>query len=354
MTTTNEYYNAKPSNISNIGADIAGAKRMNFDTYETDAEREVKARKKSIDKALKAVKEEFKAEILKEHPCPSELERLINKQFFTQYGFDNFSADKSAIISHRRSVAVTREERSEFNKMVRAYNGLMRDLRDIFHYHRVQYFIAKMRKKYAPKQSFTEESGTSYDWKQFEPSGVDISQVIESLKQQSRAVQFGNSVTDKERGHILVKLSAFLKTWTENEMLNRVDLSPIGWSFGARGKANSVAYFEPSTNIISVNRNNIGSIVHEVGHFLDYSANRASYGITRETISAYADSLPEGMDRKSRRYYCDRKEIFARAFEAYCFKHYMGFDKFAQCGKAYLPELNDNLIAVIEKALGKV
>ena len=29
---TNTYYNAKPSNISNLGKDVSGAKRMNFDT----------------------------------------------------------------------------------------------------------------------------------------------------------------------------------------------------------------------------------------------------------------------------------------------------------------------------------
>ena len=36
METTNEYYNAKPSNITNLGKDVSGAKRMNFDTYETN------------------------------------------------------------------------------------------------------------------------------------------------------------------------------------------------------------------------------------------------------------------------------------------------------------------------------
>lgn len=34
-TETNTYYNAKPSNITNLGKDVSGAKRMNFDTYET-------------------------------------------------------------------------------------------------------------------------------------------------------------------------------------------------------------------------------------------------------------------------------------------------------------------------------
>jgi hypothetical protein len=348
----NQYYNAKPSSLSNIGADIAGAKRMHFDTYETDAEREVKERRKNVDKCLKVIKEEFKAEILKDAPSSTELESLINQQFFTQYGFDNNSADKNAVIEHRRSVAGTRDERSEFNKMVRAYNNLRRDLRDLGHHYRIQYYIAKMKRKYAPKQSFTESSGVFHQWKDFEPSQVDITQVIDGLKLYSRAVQFGNSVTDKERGHILVKLSEFIQTWKENEMLNRIDLSPIGWSFGARGKAGSVAYFQSGTNVISVNRNNIGSLVHEVGHYLDYSTGKVSNGITYETVSKYAESLPKDMDRKSTRYYCKREEIFARAFEAYCFKYYMGFDKFAQCGKAYLPELNDNLIAVIEKALG--
>ena len=349
MTTQSEYYNAKPCNISNIGADIAGAKRMHFDTYETDVEREAKERRKAHDKGLRVIKEQFKAEILSNSTSALILSDLLNQQFFVQFGFDTSTKEASEIVSTRRFAANTRESIAAFNKMVRAYNRLRNDIREVNSSHYFAWFVGKMRRKFQPKQPF---SGASYQWKDFEPSQVDITQVVESLKLYSRAVQFGNSVTDKERGHILVKLSEFIQTWKENEMLNRIDLSPIGWSFGARGKTGSVAYFQPGANVISVNRNNVGSLIHEVGHYLDYAASKVSNGITYDTVSKYADTLPKDMDKKSLRYYCKREEIFARAFEAYCFKHYLGFDKFAQCGKAYLPELNENLISVVEKALG--
>ena len=45
---TNTYYNAKPSNISNLGKDVSGAKRMNFDTYETTEEREMRKQKNGL------------------------------------------------------------------------------------------------------------------------------------------------------------------------------------------------------------------------------------------------------------------------------------------------------------------
>lgn len=115
----------------------------------------------------------------------------------------------------------------------------------------------------------------------------------------------------------------------------------------------SVAFYQPAGKVISVNRNNIGSLVHELGHFLDDKAGMISRKMSYATVSAYAASLPEHIQGSEKRYYCSRVEIFARAFEAYCYKMEAKFSNFAQTGKAYLPELNEELIKLVEEAISR-
>lgn len=349
--TTETYYNAKPSKVTNIGIDVSGAKRMHFDTYETDAEREAKAKRKAIDNGLKVIKASIKAEVLSESPNREKLIELLNKQFEVAHGFLGMADDSRAIISNRRQLAVSREEIAEFNKMIRSLNGLRRDMRSLNSEYSFKYYVQKMRNRYEPKDSFTEESGGTFNWKEFDCK-EDVSSKVEYLKTSSRAVQFGNSVSDKERGHILIELVNFLENWKIVEGLNNIDLSPLSWSFGARGKAGSVAYYQPSLKLISVNRNNIGSLIHEIGHYIDAISNDISHKISYATVNEYRERIKAGLSRKQLNYYCKREEIFARAFEAYCYKIYAGFKPFAQMGKSFLPELNDNLIAVIKEALG--
>lgn len=73
MTTTT-YYNAKPTNISNIGEDLAGAKRHHFDTYENP---EQKKKRQETNKKLKQVKEEGSKNDLPD--LCTELESIINR-----------------------------------------------------------------------------------------------------------------------------------------------------------------------------------------------------------------------------------------------------------------------------------
>jgi hypothetical protein len=127
-------------------------------------------------------------------------------------------------------------------------------------------------------------------------------------------------------------------------------ISGVNWSFGARAKAGSVAYYQHTGRIISVNRNNIGSIIHELGHWIDFRAGRLSDRISFKTRTQYAESLPD-MDQATYRYYTNRVEIFARAFEAYCLQKMPRFGAFAQGTGNYLPELNEELIQLIEEAI---
>lgn len=342
----NQYYNAKPSKISNLGADMTGAKRMNFDTYESDAERE---KRKQGNRDLKAVKEAIKSEILADSVSAERLIQLYAKQFDLLHGFSPLNPDSCKIILERRHNSKTREEIAEFNKMVRAYNQFNRTERRF--QCRFAWEIKRLRAKYQPKESFVGQSGKTFNWKEFNSSENDIAGKVEYLAENSKAVQFGNSVSDKERGYILIELTKFLKHWEAVEELKALSLKPLAWSFGARGNAQSVAYYQPGQTLISVNRNNIGSLVHEVGHYLDYSKSRISSKISYKTVNEYRESIREGLSSKMLNYYCKREEIFARAFEAYCFEISAGFSVFAQFGKDKLPKLNDELRSLVKEAL---
>lgn len=345
---TQEYYNAKPSKISNIGKDVSGARRMHFDTYETVEERQAKEVRKAKDKNIASLKENLKAEVLSASPKVETILLLKAEIFALEYNLNPNSDLARTIIMKLRAEINSDESRKAFNKLVSAFNKFKNES------HRLAYspsrYIAKMAQKYTPKKSFTEKSGQSYNWNQFKIT-ESAPTVVNFLAHNTNAVQFGNSVTDNERAYICSELSDFIARWRTDTRFNRVSLMPINWSFGARGKAGSVAYYQSLNKVISVNRNNIGSLIHEIGHFIDDVAGHVSSKISYATVSRYRDSIKEGLDSKSLNYYCKRSEIFARAFEAYCYSIDAGFEPFAQCGADYLPQLDEELIGLIEEAL---
>lgn len=346
--TTIEYYNAKPSKVSNIGKDVSGAKRMNFDTYETVEERQAKEKKKVQDKNIAILKEEIKKIVLSDNPSTDMIINLKAEIFECEYGFSPRDSQARTIIAERRKSVIDKPTRQAFNKLITSFNRFNNEAYKLTYY--PTRFLSNLRKKYAPKKTFTEQSGISYNWNQFRVTETNTT-VSNYLKQNVNALQFGNSVTDNERAYICLEMEKFITQWRTDTRLNRINLMPINWSFGARGKAGSVAYYESMRKVISVNRNRIGSIIHEVGHYIDDLANNISNKISYETVNKYRESIKDGLDDKSLRYYCQRCEIFARAFEAYCFSINADFSEFAQVGKDYLPELNEELIGLIKQSL---
>ena len=113
--------------------------------------------------------------------------------------------------------------------MLRAYNRLRSDYRDLSSQYRSRYWLASARKKFSPKNTFTEQSGISAPWKKYEGTETELTNAREFLASNTRGVQFGNSVPDSERSYILVELSSFLKQWNTTF---KVPLTPVGWSFG--------------------------------------------------------------------------------------------------------------------------
>lgn len=344
---TTAYYNAKPSNITNLGKDVSGAKRMNFDTYETTEEKATRKRKNASDKKLK---EELKQAILAGTPDRAIIAKLIDDQFKSDFGFSCKAENARMIIMEKRSAITDKESRSTFNKLVNRYNSALKNLYRIESDYYFKRYIESARKRYAPKATFIGQSGTRFDWKQFEQV-TPIDGNLEFLKANTSAVQFGNSVSDKERAYIVQELAWFILAWKALPLTSHADISAVNWSFGARGNGQSVAFFQPGQKVISVNRDNIGSLVHELGHFLDDKAGDVSRKISWQTVQNYVATLPEYLSSAQRRYYGSKVEIFARAFEAYCLSKQTGFGQFAQCGKAFLPELNEELIALVESVL---
>lgn len=344
-----EYYNAKPSKVSNIGKDVSGARRMHYDTYETLEEREVKAKKKAVDSKIKAIKLEIKNEVLSTSPDIYKIIDLLAAEFELNFGFNPACDNARSIIVERRQQSRLLSSNKDFNRLVTSYNGFTTMSYRLKSY-RSDYYIKKMANKYASKKTFTEQTGQSYDWKNFKLS-TDVLDVTDYLSKNTSAVQFGNSVSDNERAFILSKMHTFLNRWNADPLFSKIYISKINWSFGARGKAGSVAYYQSSGKIISVNRNNIGSLIHELGHFIDDSLGGVSNSISFATISTYRDSIKDLCSPLDLNYYCSRSEIFARAFEAYCFNINANFETFAQCGSAFLPDLNEELIGLISKAL---
>lgn len=345
METMVHYYNARPSEIGNLGRDVPEARRMHYDTYETTEEREAKERTKAAKKELEALKAELK-ECLAESEVPClKVIRLLNEMFVAKYDFDAMSSDVSAELSKRREVARlgSREEIKAYNGLASAYNKIRRQIRYLESNY-PQDTIIKLQRLYGSKKSFIEQTGKEFSWKSGKVSSV-TTEAIEAAKTKTTAIQFGNGVSDKERAYLITEMNAFLAHW--ETVFPTVSIKPISWSFGARGKAGSVAYYQAVGRIISVNRNNVGSLIHEIGHYLD----KSSHKISSDTIRAYRDSLPSWLDAKSLAYYCKRSEIFARAFEAYCLEIGAGFSAFAQTGDAYLPVLNDELRQLIKETL---
>jgi hypothetical protein len=176
-----------------------------------------------------------------------------------------------------------------------------------------------------------------------------------------RAVQFGNSLSNKERQEWINSLYDALMdlSFVLGLPPKWMGLGGIAIAAGARGKGNAMAHYEPALRVINLTRRTgPGTLAHEWFHALDYrlSSNKDRLTVTyysetalSELLKAYSINL-EGKDRfkpvvealkdvveaifsssdyltrskgrkgKKRRsvaYWTSTIELIARAFEAY-------------------------------------
>ena len=164
-----------------------------------------------------------------------------------------------------------------------------------------------------------------------------------------RGLQWGNSVTDKERKHHATMLSDAMLDLADVTGMPLDQMSfggKLAMAVGARGRGTAMAHYEPGYNTINLTRKNgIGSLAHEWGHAMDYLAGGGSPlteggtpyeggGSVKAAIdkfnkacetSGFLDAVKNSASHKMNQkkggdkagYWTEPKEMFARSFESW-------------------------------------
>lgn len=303
-------YNEKPSSISNIGQDILGAARHNNDTYETPEELRKKAFKKASTLELKNLKKDYEA-LFKialgestESAKKCLLEYEFKKSILSCDLLNDFKGTTNQEFRERvlsEKISETRNIlRKKFNSLCRVQYKIKYDIRPL---DLPKYFNLKT------KESFKEINGHQVTW-ETEKKSFDA----DFLKNKTRAVQFGNSLTENERIYVSSELVESIKIL---EKYFNYGFSKLGFSFGARGKPGSVAHYQDSQKVLAFNRGCNGAFLHELGHAIDYTLRLPSDNIPYSIRSKYRQKLNDNKI-PNLDYYMKNKEIFARLFEVFC------------------------------------
>jgi hypothetical protein len=306
-----QYVNAKPSEVSNLGEEVLGAARHRNDTYDNpEAERVARAKKQSA-KDLKALRlaaiEGLKValsestEAAKLYLQKYELDRCI-------ISHPKFASGKS--LQDLKAIVLAETDRADRESMRKLFNLAGGRI------HKIKYMRPILVSSYfdtKTKDHFRESNGRTAPWST--PNLKLSSETRQAVLNVTRAVQFGNSIPDSERDHVIYSLNLGLN-WLKG-MLPNFDYQSLAFSFGARGNAKSVAYYQASNNLISVNRHNEGSVVHEIGHAIDAKLG-CRFNIPSSIRERYvAQVRASNFSTSHKAYLCKSTEIFARLFESY-------------------------------------
>lgn len=311
-----KFINARPSRIQNLGVEVMGAHRHRNDTYD-NPDRELQAKqeresKKEVAAQVEALKRVTIAFMPEAQPqLATELSnyehRLFQAQNMHNYALDVMSVEaiKDWVLSKRGDPAYELL-RIRFNRM----QNHKRKLRWI---RTKDQGILHVRPSPRMVEAFQEKNGRDGTW---QDSTLKLSQeVVDSILTKARAVQFGNTVPDAERAYVTYQLNLGI-SWLQG-LLPQFKLSTLAYAFGARGNARSVAYYQHSHKLISVNRHNEGSLVHEVGHAVDYHLGQISRTLPRALLIKYRERTEQIDNRAYRAYLRKPTEVFARLFEQY-------------------------------------
>lgn len=303
------HINARPSDLPNLGAEVLGAHRHRFTTYDEQQEKKERSRK---DKAIKSELEKVQEKYLSMFDlCPGKTRENLGKFLYEYFCIQNeITLQDPTHESIRTQVLARRSE----SLLVTRYNRMLSRRRDIWRaddtLEKYQEFIRPAKRE---TSTYREENGKFNAWKSGDsPLAASL---IGMITENTRALQFGNSVTDNERAYVIENLAAGIH-WLS--CIVNVDLKGIAFSFGARGRANSVAFYQHSSKLISVNRHNNGSIVHEIGHAIDYRLRSSGVfeSIPYTVRDAYRMKIAQ-LPYNYRKYLMKDTEIFARLFEVY-------------------------------------
>jgi hypothetical protein len=304
-----QHYNAKPSKYANLGADILGAKRHNFDTYENPEVAKAKAAQKQSKKDVKALTELYKAKFVEALHQSTEQGQAVLKEYEV----------KKAILTCEPLKDFQGTDTTALRTLVLSLSGAPRELarktynRLINKVHKLRYIRPiELSKYFEPKikNSFVETNGVKRDW-QLETSFDQGS--IAYLATITKGVQFGNSLPESEREYCLHNLANSLKIIGK---YFAIDFHTLGFSFGARGQSGSIAHYQDSAKVIAINRSWDGALIHELGHAIDFALGKVSESMPYNIRSKYRAKL-DANKVPNLRYYMKPTEIFARMFEVY-------------------------------------
>ena len=116
-----------------------------------------------------------------------------------------------------------------------------------------------------------------------------------------KGIVFGNYVTQEERFHFIFKIKHQLETLALISGTSNIGKGKLIVAFGAEGKAQSAAHYNPTKQLINLNRGRLGSyknvlqgensFLHEYGHFIDFLTGRSNGGIPVNFASEYRDNM---------------------------------------------------------------
>ncbi len=313
------FLNARPSEVQNLGVEVLGAARHRNDTYDNPEHEAVERKKKSDLKESKAQIEALKKMTIEFIPEEeSHLgdylgiyeTRLFQIQSMLRFETDVLPyEDLKAWVISKRSDEMYNTYRLRFNKMLKNKRIVKYRVRT------ADQAIDWIEPKKRVVDSFREMNGRTSAWN--DPALRLSEETAKSVLNMARAVQFGNSVPDQERAYVVYNLNLGLN-WLKG-LLPQFDLNALAYSFGARGNAKSVAYYQDGSKLISVNRHNEGSLVHEIGHAIDYKLNKISYSMPYAFVHEYKVKI-NSLPYNHKEYLSKKTEIFARLFERYIFE----------------------------------
>ena len=303
-------FNEKPSAHSNIGVDVKGSRRHNFDTYETLEEAKEKVVKKATVISVKKLTEEYKIKLIQAILESNEAAQDVLKDYELKKGLLASGLFSDQVIIDVKALRSLVLEVSDFYKKEvarKVYNRIAGKINKIKYLSDI-----KLNNYFEPKtkNSFTEYNGIKKEWSlsdDFEVSSID------HLKEAVRAIQFGNSIPASEREYCFKNLSESLKVIEKHLSF---DFKTIAFAFGARGLAGSIAHYQDTERVIAINRSWDGALIHEIGHAIDYSLGRASSLLPFSIRDNYRLKLRKNAVQ-NQKYYLKPVEIFARLFEVY-------------------------------------
>lgn len=180
--------------------------------------------------------------------------------------------------------------------------------------------------------------------------GVKSNHILRDVK--TISISFDFNISQILRFSLVNDLKQFFEQWQQSPFAHH-DLSELSWHFTTFDDG-TCSLYDDTKKLITVNINEPGYIIHEIGHYLDAKLNFPSKNIKSITRSSYIDDMDELYGKFSipeTRYYGSSTELYARAFEAYCLKNKIHFIPFAQTQNSFLPKLNHELNDLMENLI---